>query len=281
MCCPSAGRETREPCRTLAHVDGKSQALHAAEARMLELDDVAVGTRQRIAGRVVEALDDVRRHALRGEQRAPVRGALARERRLERVDQLEAVQIAALVVRVEARIRGIQPGDRGEIRPPAVGVGHRRASPSARRRWRRASPTSGWRRRDARSGSAAARPSRSRERPAGRGSRRTCCPRTARCRPAGPRRSPGGAAAPSRCRRRAARGVHRARAGVDRRLARLLHDRHHAGARRGEFVDRRQITVPALRAEARDARHDDIRRAAPMQHRNRARARRVPRAASR
>ncbi len=45
-------------------------------------------------------------------------------------------------------------------------------------------------------------------------------------------------------------GLHLARSGVDRRLARLHQGRHHAGARGGEFVEGGQVAVGPFGPEA-------------------------------
>ena len=165
---------------------------------------------------------------------------LLRNARLEHLHHLEAIRAAALVVGVEARVVDVEADERREARPPAVGVGHGERHPEAVLRSGRWCRSSGCRRRGARSAAGSAR-RRSRETPAGRGSRRTCCRRGATCRPPALRRSSrGGAARVMMPNASITARVHLAVPRVDRRLAGLRQDRHHAGARRGELVDRRQ-----------------------------------------
>ncbi|MCZ7617459.1 MAG: hypothetical protein M5U32_03845 [Myxococcota bacterium] len=53
--------------------------------------------------------------------------------------------------------------------------------------------------------------------------------------------------------------IHRSVSGIDGRLSGLREQRHHAGARGGEFVERRKLAVGTFRAEAGAARVDHVR----------------------
>ena len=228
------------------------------EARILDLDEVAVAVDLRVGRREVVALDDVGRELMLLEHRAPVGRRLPPERELEHLHHFQPIRPAALLVGVEARVVGLQIDERGKDGPPAVRVGHRERHPRAVR-----AHVDGAAHRVA---GIEARDRLQHALPADREVRLEVEARTVHV--AGEKRGVhllpfAGPGAMVECREDAERehdrGVHLAMSREDGRLPGLRQDRHHAGPRRGELVDRRQVGVWAFRSEARAAGVDQVR----------------------